>query len=57
MAKLEFETSDINIKTEKYLNIKHKDGKWVIDDKFQDVIVETRYIICPICNSEIKLIR
>ena len=52
MSKLEYEASDVVIKTETYPNIKYKDDKWIVDG---EVVVNYKHIICPVCNNNVKL--
>lgn len=52
MSKLEYETSDVVIKTKTYPNIEYRDDKWVVDG---EVVVKYKHIVCPVCNSEVKL--
>ena len=52
MSKLEYEASDVVIKTKTYPNIEYIYDKWIVDG---EVVVKHKYIICPVCNSKVKL--
>jgi hypothetical protein len=52
MSKLEYEASDVVINTETYPNIEYRDDKWIVDG---EVVVKYKHIVCPVCNSKVKL--
>ena len=52
MSKLEYEASDVVINTATYPNIEYRDDKWIVDG---EVVVKYKHIVCPVCNSKVKL--